>query len=362
MREDAQSFVGETFNVHGCRLAVLADEAWVAEGVGDALRAFRGPIEGADVLMRLAGAAAEAGQGSAREAVLAEGASEEPAEFRFGGMRCFRSGSRLVYRDGSSTIVVDPGRSQAEGTVCRPDGEARDEGWRAWRHPVFTFALLELLRHRGLYHLHAAGVERGGAGILMAGDSGCGKTTLTLLMARAGWRFLSDDAVLLRLTPEGVEARALPMPYHVDPALAASLPELGALGDAAPYNAGPKREVFPERLYGQEYLPGVRPRVLLLPRLHTGAGAPPAEAVAPGIWLRALSAGQTVAELIRSSALVLLDERAAAGHLESLRRLATGCACFRLYHGPAALAAPGRVAGVMEELLSRAAGGENARV
>ena len=98
-------------------------------------------------------------------------------------------------------------------------------------------------------------------------------------------------------------------------------------------------------------------RLLLLPRVHTDPSPPPAEPVAPGLWIRTVSPGQAVAELIRSSALVLLDTRAAAGHLDSLRRLATSCEAFRLYHGPAALETPEALPDLVAALLSQRAWG-----
>lgn len=352
--------IEETFSIHGFRLAVQTDASWIADGIRAALQPFASSGSGVDGTMRLA---ERGGASDANGPVQSPGCGEAraaPAEFRFGGMQCARVGSRLVYSDKASKIVVDPAEVRAEGTMARPRRDETDDRWPAWREPVFTFALLELLRHRGLYHLHAAGVERGGAGVLLAGDTGSGKTTLTLLLARAGWRFLGDDAVLLRLTPERVEARALPMPFHVDPALAGCLPELEGLQGTSPYNQGPKRELIADQIYHQGFCPGVRPALLLLPRIHREAAAPPAEPVGPGLWLRPLAAGQAVAELIRASALVLLDERAAAGHLESLRRLVTGCHCFRLYHGPAALTAPERFADLIDGLLEQAAGRERA--
>jgi hypothetical protein len=349
MAEAKGMYSNETFRIHGFRLAVTAEEPWLRDGVREALQAFRAPVEQADAAMVLMAGRTDGVPPTARPGAVSASA-RGPAEFRFGEMQCYRAAHRLVYSDGRSTIIVDPPRARAEGTVCRGEAEAPGTPWRAWQQPVFTFSLLELLRHHGLYHLHAAAVERRGAGLLITGDTGAGKSTLTVLLARAGWGFLSDDAVLLRLAAGGVEARALPTPFHVDPALSASLPELAALGAAAPYNGGPKRELDPEQLYGREFRPTVEPRVLLFPRVHRRAVPPPAQQVGPGIWLRQVSPGQAVAELIRASALVLLDERAAAGHLESLRRLALSCAGFRLYHGPEALEAPDEFAQVMEDL------------
>jgi len=45
--------------------------------------------------------------------------------------------------------------------------------------------------------IHAACVERKGCGILLCGDSGAGKTSLSYACARAGWTFVSDDASFL---------------------------------------------------------------------------------------------------------------------------------------------------------------------
>jgi hypothetical protein len=45
--------------------------------------------------------------------------------------------------------------------------------------------------------VHAACVERKGCGILLCGDSGAGKSSLSYACARAGWTFITDDASFL---------------------------------------------------------------------------------------------------------------------------------------------------------------------
>lgn len=78
------------------------------------------------------------------------------------------------------------------------------------RHQFWAFGVLKLLRALGLYGLHAAGlVARIGCGLLLVGDSGYGKSTLTIGLVRQGWGYLSDDAVLLRRVSEEIEAVAL---------------------------------------------------------------------------------------------------------------------------------------------------------
>jgi hypothetical protein len=75
------------------------------------------------------------------------------------------------------------------------------DGW--WQEPLKTqqdpwvLALVWLLRERGRYALHASAVARDGRGLLIAGDSGSGKSTTALSLIAAGWDWLADDVVLL---------------------------------------------------------------------------------------------------------------------------------------------------------------------
>ena len=53
-----------------------------------------------------------------------------------------------------------------------------------------------VLPEHGLFHVRAAALEdHEGQGWLLAGEPGCGKSTSTLALATAGWRFAADDAV-----------------------------------------------------------------------------------------------------------------------------------------------------------------------
>jgi hypothetical protein len=66
-------------------------------------------------------------------------------------------------------------------------------------YPLDQVVSMYLLNGRGLT-VHAAGALVGGKGILLAGVSGAGKTTISRLAAgRPGWEPLSDDRVIVRL-------------------------------------------------------------------------------------------------------------------------------------------------------------------
>ena len=61
--------------------------------------------------------------------------------------------------------------------------------------------------------LHAAVVERDGAGLLLAGPSGSGKTTLTLELVGRGWTYHSDD--LAPIYVDSGMVASFPKPLHV---------------------------------------------------------------------------------------------------------------------------------------------------
>ncbi len=55
---------------------------------------------------------------------------------------------------------------------------------------ILNAALAQIRTH---FLIHGAALSADGAGIILAGHSGCGKTTLALELVRRGFRFLSDD-------------------------------------------------------------------------------------------------------------------------------------------------------------------------
>ena len=64
-----------------------------------------------------------------------------------------------------------------------------------------------------LVALHAAVIERDGAGLLLAGPSGSGKTTLTLELVGRGWTYHSDD--LAPIYVDSGMVASFPKPLHV---------------------------------------------------------------------------------------------------------------------------------------------------
>jgi hypothetical protein len=79
-----------------------------------------------------------------------------------------------------------------------------DDSWE-WLYAYLEWHAVQtaLSRAEGFVALHAAALARNDGALLLSGPSGAGKSTLTLeLLRHGGWRYMSDEAVLL--TSEGV--------------------------------------------------------------------------------------------------------------------------------------------------------------
>jgi len=81
-------------------------------------------------------------------------------------------------------------------------GALRDEA--GFRHHWLEALVLTALDSVFFTPLHAACVARDGAGTLLCGDSGAGKSSLAYACARRGWTLVSDDAFHLAPGPESI--------------------------------------------------------------------------------------------------------------------------------------------------------------
>ncbi len=129
----------------------------------------------------------------------------ESFETAGGGFCCTDGRTYIFERDGSAVRAVGDGRG-VEVWI----GEGADSRERSALARLVFEATMVALRRCGLFELHAAGVvepETGG-GFLVVGPSGSGKSTLATQLASAGWRYLSDDALLLRAVARDWSRRA----------------------------------------------------------------------------------------------------------------------------------------------------------
>lgn len=239
---------------------------------------------------------------------------------------------------GASTFRVTPGRGEAR---CHLSDDFFAHSPYEQRE-FFLLGLLMLLRPSGRFGLHACALERGGAGLLLVGASGSGKTTTSLSLIRRGWRYLSDDAVLLRRSGGAVQAFAFRKGFSCTPETLARFPELtgdpelgGAFGDP-----GGKRVVFPGPAFGT-FTPACTPSLVVFPTVAGG----------PGSALRPLGAAHSLVRLSQQSAGIMTDTAVSQRQLALLQRLSAQAQGLELHLGRDALADPARVDTLLGERL-----------
>jgi len=86
-----------------------------------------------------------------------------------------------------------------------------------WRTVVFPILLSILAGSIGLVELHASCVARDRLGLILAGPSRSGKSTLAMALTEAGFSFLSDDRTFCSLKQGKLLAWGLPRPLKLRP-------------------------------------------------------------------------------------------------------------------------------------------------
>jgi hypothetical protein len=240
--------------------------------------------------------------------------------FRAEGFHGLEHGDDFYLTDGTSLLHLRASKGQGKAYLTS-----------AFLHkPLFlqrtfwAFGLLKLLRPRGFYSLHAAGVVTPAKlGVLVIGSSGSGKSTLTVGLVRHGWHYLSDDAVLLTLRPAGVTALAFRKYCYVDTDAVANyidLPWEAEVPDRLGRYGRRLRlaDAYPDRSTAQ-----CVPQVLLFARIMPEARS----------TVRPLDRVTALRHLLAQSGPQLFDRSSMPRHLDILKRLVEQTTTYELLAG-----------------------------
>jgi energy-coupling factor transporter ATP-binding protein EcfA2 len=157
--------------------------------------------------------------------------------------------------------------------------------------------------------------------LLLAGQSGAGKTTLALALARAGLGFLGDDTVFLVDRESSLHVLGFPDEVDVTDHTASLLPELSRLLDRPKPPGAVKHRLRAEEVYRTELVGSGPAGALVFPRI---SGAKDSE-------LAPLSPDEALMELLPN--VLLTDGASSQAHLDTLGRLAFDTPCYRLTAG-----------------------------
>jgi hypothetical protein len=249
-------------------------------------------------------------------------ANLRPFEVAEGGL-CRTDRQVYFLEDRGSTILARPGNPTRVDVWIGDQRESRNRSSLA--RLIFNAAMVAM-RRCGLFELHAAGVVTpSGEGVLVTGPSGSGKSNLTAQLATAGWRYLSDDTLLLYRGEAGVHAHALRKMFALTEEVfsAARLMESPSIEiTVAPFDPLKKRfepfAVFPGR-----FALSCTPARILFSRIDNRASS----------RMHLLNRAETMARLIRMCPWACYDKVTAETHLEVLGDLARQAQGFELAAG-----------------------------
>jgi len=236
------------------------------------------------------------------------------------GFAVLENGSECFVTDGESVFHLRP--EQRDGTAHLADSFHHKP--TLLQGNFWAYGLMKLFRQKGLYTLHGAGlVSPTNAGVVITGPCGCGKSTLSIGLIRAGWGYLSDDALLLRDVKQAVEILALRKSFYVDEDNAQRYPDLSP-GTVVPDNAGgQRRQLALHESHPDQYLPQTTASILIFPRIVSD----------PTSTLKPLSGAAALAKLLGESGGQLFDRRSMSQHLQLLKRLIEQTRAFELHSG-----------------------------
>ena len=314
---DVEAVSRKFYRIADRRLSIQTDDMWAAGVAGQFIGGFYfTPIE-----------PEEAGIVDCRIIISTAEPPPLPPDlqrFEVPHGNCYTDGEQYFLDVDESRIRVG---SEASGQVSVWLGKTPHA-----RHPValtntMAYVMQAALRRCSLFDLHAAALvsPESGRGVLFAGVSNSGKSTLTIRLAHAGWHYLTDDMLVLNERPELVEALGLRRLFSVSSrSLAAcALPRLDeALGTPVASDQS-KRRLEPSIVFPSARVERCVPQVLCFPRI----------AAAERSELKPITHTEAMARLITLSPWSSYDVEAARGNLRVLGRLVSQTRTFTLAAG-----------------------------
>jgi hypothetical protein len=214
-------------------------------------------------------------------------------------------------------VLCNPGSGSAWFSVLEPE---IDNLWLA-SHLLFTICLIEILKRRGLYSLHAGGLSANGKCLLIPGTSGAGKSTLTVASLRASFDYMSDDMVFLVDRPDGLQVLAFPEAVDVSDQTANFFPELSFLLSSPKHPGWRKSQIHPTQVYGAKVTPEARPAAIVIPRIAKSEAS----------VVSRMDSDEALLEIVPN--VLLTEAKSCRAHLGALSQLVTSTPCYRLEAG-----------------------------
>ncbi|MBI5664181.1 MAG: hypothetical protein HZC49_03680 [Nitrospirae bacterium] len=171
---------------------------------------------------------------------------------------CYLSGKHIYY-------------ASEDGSVMRLDPVSRivkgDLRENILDNPIILYTLAgapfaDILKYDSLYSLHSSALYHNGTGYLFSGDSGSGKTSAALGLVAHGFKYVSDDVVLLEEVKGEIIAHSLTKTFNIDRLLGSRFPGI-VKEENLPSESGAKVTVNIEQVVPGSFVPRLRPDVMI---------------------------------------------------------------------------------------------------
>jgi len=175
-----------------------------------------------------------------------------------GDMTSYRHAADSYYTLSNGSIIhFDPVLGRAEGFI-RKESLNDAPGLIS----LIGAPISENLKYNSLYSFHSAALLNNGVGYLFSGDSGSGKTTSTLSLISAGFKYVSDDVVLVEEVNGEIIVHSLAKTLNIDSDIAGRFRHF-VKDDIVPAETGTKMSVDITKRFPGSFVPCLRPDVII---------------------------------------------------------------------------------------------------
>lgn len=192
--------------------------------------------------------------------------SDAVKEIKGPSITYYSRGDKLYFiSTNGSLISLDPVHREAKGFLT----------YDILNTPLdfFTFVsepLVEMLKYRGLYFIHAAALSGSDISFLVSGESGCGKTTTSLSLIANGFRYVSDDTLFIQKSNESVNVYPLYKSFNIDRDIARRFPKIFK-DQKKPVSKGMKIPIDISKIIPESHVPSAKPDVIIFPKIISSA-------------------------------------------------------------------------------------------
>jgi hypothetical protein len=238
----------------------------------------------------------------------------------------FTSPHLRVFKKGDSCYIVgEDSFFQLDLTASQGTGYLNHTFWDRppkLQQEFLMLSVLWLFHRHGLFAIHGNALFKDGLSVLIAGDSGSGKSTTALGLIQKGWKYLSDDVTLINQSSQGIKALAFQKGFSFDPRLAKYYPEINKLLKSSSWN-GQKRFLDITSIYPENHLSTCVPNILIFPKIVSEGKS----------QLIPIDKTSALIMLMQSSGGIMVDKEMAAQQVEVLKNLIYQTSSYRLLAG-----------------------------